>query len=94
VWLPNARFASAPDTPCSWLPDELLLSKAGWQDKFADVEGGISDHEFIDPICFRDPNGYVIELTAKRPEHDAHVAQATRSARTELDTWQSEKARA
>jgi hypothetical protein len=42
VWLPNARFASAPDTPCSWLPDEFLLSKAGWQDKFADVAGARS----------------------------------------------------
>jgi catechol 2,3-dioxygenase-like lactoylglutathione lyase family enzyme len=55
---------------------------------------GISDHEFIDSIYFRDPNGYVIELTAKRPEHDAYVAHAARSARTELDNWQSEKATA
>ena len=55
---------------------------------------GISDHEFIDSIYFRDPNGYVIELTAKRPEHDAYMAQAARSARAELDNWQSEKARA
>ena len=28
---------------------------------------GISDHEMIDSIYFRDPNGYVIELTAKGP---------------------------
>ena len=55
---------------------------------------GISDHEFIDSIYFRDPNGYVIELTAKRPEHNAYMDQAARSARTELDNWQSEKARA
>ena len=55
---------------------------------------GVSDHEFIDSIYFRDPNGYVIELTAKRPEHDAYMAQAARSARTELDNWQLEKARA
>ena len=31
---------------------------------------GIADHGFIDSIYFRDPNGYVIELTAKRPDHD------------------------
>ena len=55
---------------------------------------GISDHEFIDSIYFRDPNGYVIELTAKRPEHDAYMARAASSARTELDNWQSEKATA
>ena len=29
---------------------------------------GISDHGFIDSIYFRDPNGYVIELTAKKDE--------------------------
>src|SRR4051812_38914960 len=30
---------------------------------------GISDHEFVRSIYFRDPNGYVIELTAKTPAH-------------------------
>ena len=28
---------------------------------------GVSDHGFIHSIYFRDPNGYVIELTAKMP---------------------------
>jgi catechol-2,3-dioxygenase len=28
---------------------------------------GISDHRFIHSIYFRDPNGYVVELTAKAP---------------------------
>src|SRR5215468_1926933 len=37
---------------------------------------GISDHHFIDSIYFRDPNGYVIELTAKRPNHDAVMKEA------------------
>ena len=37
---------------------------------------GISDHGFIDSIYFRDPNGYVIELTAKRPDHDEQIAKA------------------
>jgi len=48
---------------------------------------GISDHGFIDSIYFRDPNGYVIELTAvkdgasgERP--DAHEI---------LSHWQSAK---
>ena len=31
---------------------------------------GIVEHKFIDSIYFRDPNGYVIELTAKRADHD------------------------
>ena len=34
---------------------------------------GISDHGFIDSIYFRDPNGYVIELTAKRPGQEGNV---------------------
>ena len=54
---------------------------------------GISDHRFIDSIYFRDPNGYVIELTAKRTEHDAAMDPATNGARAELDRWQAAKRR-
>ncbi|MEZ5666556.1 MAG: VOC family protein [Alphaproteobacteria bacterium] len=53
---------------------------------------GISDHGFIDSIYFRDPNGYVIELTAKRPNHDQAVDPAINEARAQLDAWQAEKA--
>ena len=53
---------------------------------------GISDHGFIDSIYFRDPNGYVIELTAKRPNHDAEMNPATNNARGILDAWQAKKA--
>ena len=52
---------------------------------------GISDHGFIDSIYFRDPNGYVIELTAKRPDYDEQVAAAAATARQALDEWQKEK---
>ena len=52
---------------------------------------GISDHGFIDSIYFRDPNGYVIELTAKRPDHDEAVAKAVLTAREKLDEWQRVK---
>src|SRR5512144_1770756 len=34
---------------------------------------GIVDHGFIHSIYFRDPNGYVIELTAKQPVHGAET---------------------
>ncbi len=47
---------------------------------------GISDHGFIDSIYFRDPNGYVIELTAKRADHDA-VTGSEVKARHVLDQW-------
>ena len=52
---------------------------------------GVSDHAFIDSIYFRDPNGYVIELTAKRENHDAAMDPALNHARTVLDEWQVQK---
>jgi catechol 2,3-dioxygenase-like lactoylglutathione lyase family enzyme len=55
---------------------------------------GISDHHFIRSIYFRDPNGYVIELTAKKPGHDDAMDPATNSAAEILRTWQGEKAQA
>jgi catechol 2,3-dioxygenase-like lactoylglutathione lyase family enzyme len=48
---------------------------------------GISDHGFIDSIYFRDPNGYVIELCAKRDTHDAMMDPATNGAREKLQRW-------
>lgn len=53
---------------------------------------GISDHGFIDSIYFRDPNGYVIELTAKRDDHDRAMDPKTNGARAKLDAWQANKA--
>jgi catechol 2,3-dioxygenase-like lactoylglutathione lyase family enzyme len=51
---------------------------------------GISDHKFIHSIYFRDPNGYVIELTARVPAAGNYPGPA--KARTALDSWQSSKA--
>jgi catechol 2,3-dioxygenase-like lactoylglutathione lyase family enzyme len=52
---------------------------------------GVSNHGFIDSIYFRDPNGYVIELTAKREGHDAAMDPARNGARAKLDRWQAAK---
>jgi catechol 2,3-dioxygenase-like lactoylglutathione lyase family enzyme len=52
---------------------------------------GPADHEMIDSIYFRDPNGYVIELTGKRPDHDAMMDPAQNGARHHLDQWQIDK---
>ena len=52
---------------------------------------GISDHGFVRSIYFRDPNGYVIELTAKMPGHDAAVDPARNGAREILLRWQKNK---
>ena len=48
---------------------------------------GVSDHGFIHSIYFRDPNGYVIELTARLPGHDAAMNPAINGARAKLDRW-------
>ena len=52
---------------------------------------GISDHEFVRSIYFRDPNGYVIELTAKTAKHAKLMDPATNHARGILDRWQQTK---
>ncbi|TAK45057.1 MAG: VOC family protein [Betaproteobacteria bacterium] len=54
---------------------------------------GISDHGFIDSIYFRDPNGYVIELTAKRANHDRAMDPVANGARGVLAAWQADKTR-
>jgi catechol 2,3-dioxygenase-like lactoylglutathione lyase family enzyme len=53
---------------------------------------GISDHGMVHSIYFRDPNGYVIELTAKTPEHDKLMDPAINGARAKMDRWQAAKA--
>jgi catechol 2,3-dioxygenase-like lactoylglutathione lyase family enzyme len=52
---------------------------------------GVSDHHFIRSIYFRDPNGYVIELTAKVPGHEADMDPKLNKARAKLDAWQRAK---
>jgi catechol 2,3-dioxygenase-like lactoylglutathione lyase family enzyme len=52
---------------------------------------GISDHGFIDSIYFRDPNGYVIELTAKRDNHADAMDPGKSKARETLQDWQKQK---
>ena len=54
---------------------------------------GPADHGMIDSIYFRDPNGYVIELTGKRPNHDELMDPVNNHARSHLDTWQASKPR-
>lgn len=69
--------------------DMMSLYEKG---KSAGIETrGVADHAFIDSIYFRDPNGYVIELTAKRDNHDEMMDPATNKARDLLDAWQAQK---
>jgi len=99
-------FFEAPDMPFEFKQqhdydlhialevDEPTLHSmlARGRDKGIDTRG-ISDHGFIRSIYFRDPSGYVIELTAKTPEHARAMDPATNGARAKLDVWQAAKLR-
>ena len=52
---------------------------------------GPSDHRMIESIYFRDPNGYIIDLCAKRADHDALMNPAINGARDALRRWTSLK---
>jgi catechol 2,3-dioxygenase-like lactoylglutathione lyase family enzyme len=70
--------------------DLLAMFERG---KRAGVETrGISDHGFIHSIYFRDPNGYVIELTAKREHHERAMDPELNQARRTLHDWQKRNA--
>jgi catechol 2,3-dioxygenase-like lactoylglutathione lyase family enzyme len=75
----------------------LEVDRAELDKKFAEGKArgietrGVSDHGFIHSIYFRDPNGYVIELTCKRPGHDDSMDPARNQAREKLAHWQGSK---
>ncbi|HEY4042491.1 MAG TPA: VOC family protein [Rhodopila sp.] len=98
-------FFEVPDTPFEFKPQhdfdlhialevtpdalQAMLAKG----KAAGIETrGVSDHSFIDSIYFRDPSGYVIELTAKRPGHDEAMDPAHNHARDIVRQWTADKA--
>jgi catechol 2,3-dioxygenase-like lactoylglutathione lyase family enzyme len=94
-------FFEVPDSPFPFKPQhdydlhialevqrdvlEPLMQRA--QREGVEVRG-IADHAMIDSIYLRDPNGYVIELTAKRPDHDERMDPARNNARANLAEWQ------
>ncbi len=53
---------------------------------------GPAELEAVRSIYFRDPNGYIVELTTKKEEHDEVMDPNKNSARAILDRWQTEKA--
>jgi catechol 2,3-dioxygenase-like lactoylglutathione lyase family enzyme len=52
---------------------------------------GIADHGFVHSIYFRDPNGYVVELTAKTDAEQPEGEAAAVKAHAALDAWQAKK---
>ncbi len=53
---------------------------------------GPADHGFIRSIYFRDPNGYVIELTARTGVHEELMDPAIAQPHAILARWQAAKA--
>lgn len=93
-------FFEAPDRPFEFKKqhdfdlhialevDVETLHEMFTRGKDAGVETrGVADHGFIHSIYFRDPNGYVIELTAKVGDGDGRAA----NAHNILDGWQQTK---
>ncbi|MDG1112932.1 MAG: VOC family protein [Pseudomonadales bacterium] len=66
---------------------DVLLEKFDTGQRSGIETRGITDHGFIESVYFRDPNGYVIELTAKKAKASTHGT----SARDALNAWQSSK---
>jgi catechol 2,3-dioxygenase-like lactoylglutathione lyase family enzyme len=97
-------FFEAPDMPFEFKPqhdydlhialevDEAALGSMMAKGKERGIETrGVSDHGFIHSIYFRDPNGYVIELTTKLPGHDQAMDPTQNAARAKLERWQAGK---
>ena len=97
-------FFEVPDMPFQFKPqhdydlhialevEEPTLKAMFERGKSRGVETrGIVDHGFIHSIYFRDPNGYVIELTAKTSRHAEEMDPARNGARAKLDRWQAAK---
>jgi len=96
----NLAFFEAPDMPFEFkaqhdfdlhialevAPEVLQPMLAKGRALGIDTRGP-SDHGMIDSIYFRDPNGYVIELCAKRPDHDALMDPQRNGARAKLQRW-------
>jgi catechol 2,3-dioxygenase-like lactoylglutathione lyase family enzyme len=97
-------FFEAPDMPFEFKPqhdydlhialevDPSVIEPMLAKGKAAGIDTrGVSDHGFIRSIYFRDPNGYVIELTAKRDDHELAMDPALNQARRTLQEWRSRK---
>jgi len=99
-------FFEDPETPFAFKPQrdydlhialevpEAQLQPMLDKGKRAGLESrGIVDHDGIRSIYFRDPNGYVVELTAKARHHDDYMNPAKNQAREHLAAWQRDKPR-
>jgi catechol 2,3-dioxygenase-like lactoylglutathione lyase family enzyme len=75
--------------------DDQTLKEMFEKGKASGIETrGVADHGFVHSIYFRDPNGYVIELSARTEGAAAYAAEAEKRAHGTLASWQESKPRA
>ncbi len=67
---------------------DRMLHKAQTEDR--EVRGPV-DHGFVRSIYFRDPNGYIIELTASTGVHGEIMDPAISKPQEALTRWQAAK---
>jgi catechol 2,3-dioxygenase-like lactoylglutathione lyase family enzyme len=97
-------FFEAPDSPFEFKPqhdfdlhmalevDEPEMMRLFEKAQARGIERrGVADHGFIHSVYFRDPNGYVVELSARQPNHAEEMDPARNGARSILDAWQAAK---
>ncbi len=100
----HLAFFEAPDMPFDFKEqhdfdlhtalevDQATMNAMFEKGKQAGIETrGVSDHGFIHSIYFRDPNGYVVELSCKQPGHDEALDPTKNGARDILERWQANK---
>ena len=100
----HIAFFESPDNPFSFKRqhdfdlhaalevEEAFMHEMIKKAKLLGIETrGISDHEFIHSVYFRDPNGYVVELAVKQENHDKSLDPARNNARQTLNKWQKNK---
>ena len=68
---------------------DRMLNKA--QSEGVEVRGPV-DHGFVRSIYMRDPNGYVVELTASTGVRQEIMDPAISKPHEALDRWQAAKA--
>ncbi len=72
--------------------DDETLAEMFEKGRAAGIETrGVADHGFIRSIYFRDPNGYVIELSARTEGAAAYAEEAEKNAHGALARWQETK---
>ena len=96
----HLAFFEAPDQPFNFINQhdfdlhialevtKSILTEMFEKGKKNNIETrGISDHGFISSIYFRDPNGYVVELTTKNTDKTVNKDAFKQNPHKILEDW-------